>query len=373
MDDAQPIDIEVAGFYRSRNIGIDFVKAIAALGVVVLHFIGPQAGLANAAVYLLASFSIPVFIMCNGYFVLNKPEITWGYSARKAMDFLAVAFMWCVVNWALLAFFRHNLGNWGLLTPIHDYMASALQHGDDGILWYLWMLAVLELLAPGLKIVFNRAGRMQALAILFGACICLNTVSVFSEMHGGMAIQAAVPQTLRLWTWVFYYVLGGVLGNRDILAQTRRRNPLQFAALLSIGAAWIVLWGFRVRWCMWGMDKAEYLYDDPSVMLLSASLILLCDAGCAGWSNEKISRMITQASAAGLGIYTLQLPVRAFLRHFYQLGNSTINFLLVPVAYLVLLTLSLLLGMLPVLNRLVQVGGGVKYGYMQNSDRRENK
>lgn len=38
---------------------------------------------------------------------------------------------------------------------------------------------------------------------------------------------------------------------------------------------------------MWGMDKAEYLYDDPSVMLFSASLLLLCDAGCAGWSNEK--------------------------------------------------------------------------------------
>lgn len=83
--------------------------------------------------------------------------------------------------------------------------------------------------------------------------------------------------------------------------------------------------------------------------------------------------MITQVGAAGFGIYTLQLPVRAFLRHFYQLSNSTINFILVPVAYLVLLTLSLLLGMLPVLNRLVQVGGRVKYGYMQNSDRRENK
>lgn len=244
LNDAQTIDLEGAALSGSRNIGIDLVKAIAALGVVVLHFIGPQAGLANAAVYLLASFSIPVFIMCNGYFVLNKHEITWGYSARKAMDFLAVAFRWCVVNWALLAFFCNNLGNWGLLTPIHDYMASALQHGDDGILWYLWMLAVLELLAPGLKIVFNRAGRMQALAILFGVCICLNTVSIFSEMHGGMAIQAAVPQTLRLWTWVFYYVFGGGVGRPRYTTQTRPKSPpvcsssLDRSSLDSVVGVW---------------------------------------------------------------------------------------------------------------------------------------
>jgi hypothetical protein len=32
--------------------------------------------------------------------------------------------------------------------------------------------------------------------------------------------------------------------------------------------------------------------------------------------------MITGAAAAGFGVYTLQVPVRALLRHFYQLGNS---------------------------------------------------
>lgn len=47
----------------------------------------------------------------------------------------------------------------------------------------------------------------------------------------------------------------------------------------------------------------------------------------------------------------------ALLRHLYQLDNSAINLILVPIAYLVLLALSRFLGMTPALNHLVRIGG----------------
>ena len=82
---------------------------------------------------------------------------------------------------------------------------------------------------------------------------------------------------------------------------------------------------------------------------------------------------LTQADTSGFGIYALQVPACNLLRRFYQLGNTAINLILVPIAYLVMLVLSRFLGMLPVQNYLVRIDGGSKYDNMPKADRRENK
>lgn len=102
------------------------------------------------------------------------------------------------------------------------------------------------------------------------------------------------------------------------------------------------------------MDKAEYLYDDPSVMFFAVGLLMLCDAGCSGLSYGRATHFITGIGGAGLGIYVLQVPSRALLRHLYQLGDPLINLVLVSVAYVVLLGVSLALGKVPGLRVLVR-------------------
>ncbi len=357
----------------SRNVGIDLAKALAAFGVVTLHFVGPRAGSVNAILYIFASFSIPIFVMCNGYFVLNKRAVNWRYAIWKAIDLLALALLWCVVNWALFAMARHDLGVWSVLTPLHDFLASAIQRGDDGILWYIWMLAGLELTAPVVVDVRNRFGWLPLLVVLAVICFSVDVASILAEARGSVAIQSCVPQPLRVWTWLLYFCLGGVLGSRDVLKRPIRLSATRSLVLLTLGTGTgVFLWGYGIRWCLWGMDKAEYLYDDPMVVMFSVSLLLLCDVGCMSAIDGRVSRAITRVSAAGLGVYVLQVPVRAFQRHFYQLENSLINLALVPVAYLLLLGMALLLGWLPALKCLVRVGWIPRHAYGQQSDRSES-
>ena len=355
---------EAANSKMGRNVGIDLAKALATLGVVTLHFVGPRAGSVNAALYLMGSFSIPIFVMCNGYFVLNKHAVNWTYAVWKAFDLLALVILWCVVNWALFAMARRDLGIWGVLTPLHDFLASAMQRGDDSILWYLWVLAGLELSAPVVVDARNRFGWQPLLVVLALICLSVDVASILAEVHGGIAVQSCVPQPLRVWTWLFYYCLGGALGSRCVLKRSTRQSAARLLVMLAFGTLMgVLLWGYGVRWCLLGMDKAEYLYDDPLVALFSISLLLLCDVGCMGTIDGRASWAIARVSAAGLGIYVLQVPVRAFQRHFYQLENPIINLALVPTAYLLLLGMTLLLGRLPALKCLVRIGWVPRHEY----------
>ena len=357
----------------SRNVGIDLAKALAAFGVVTLHFVGPRAGSVNAILYIFASFSIPIFVMCNGYFVLNKRAVNWRYAIWKAIDLLALALLWCVVNWALFAMARHDLGVWGVLTPLHDFLASAMQRGNDGIFWYLWMLAGLELTAPVVVDARNRFGWLPLLVVLAVICLGVDVASILAEARGGAAVQSYVPQSLRVWTWLLYFCLGGAVGSRGLLKRSIRQSVTHSFVMLTFGAGTgLLIWGYGIRWCLWGMDKAEYLYDDPMVVLLSVSLLLLCDVGCMSATDGRASRAIAKVSAAGLGVYVLQVPVRAFQWRFYQLENPLINLALVPAAYLLLLGMALLLGWLPALKCLVRVGWVPRHAYGQQLDRGES-
>lgn len=225
--------------YRGRNVGIDLAKALAAFGVVVLHFIGPQAGAFNAALYLLAAFAIPVFIMCNGWFVLNKDSITWRYSVGKAAGLIMLCALWCVVNWAIFAVVRHDLGVWGVLTPVHDFLACALQRGDDGILWYLWMLAGLELAAPIVAAIRKTVGWGPLVVTLGVLCLCIDVASAAAGATDRPSVQSVVPQPLRAWTWLFYFCLGGMLGGLSMRSGVGRgvvRPALMFIAGAGGGA-----------------------------------------------------------------------------------------------------------------------------------------
>lgn len=356
-----------------RNVGIDLAKALATLGVVTLHFVGPQAGSINAALYLLASFSIPVFVMCNGYFVLNKIAVNWRYSVWKAVDLLVLALLWCVVNWALFAMARRNMGVWGVFSPLHDFLACAMQRGDNGIFWYLWMLAGLELSVPVVVAARNRFGWLPLLVVLAVICLSVDVAAIIVEARGGVAVQSCVPQSLRVWTWFLYFCLGGALGSADALKRLFKRSATFSLAMLTVVAvAGVLLWGYGVRWRLWGMAKAEYLYDDPTVVLLSVSLLLLCDVGCMSVIDSRVSRIIASVSAAGLGVYVLQVPLRAFQQRFYRLENPLINLVLVPIAYLLLLGMTLLLEKLPALNCLVRIGWVPRHTYEQQLDGSES-
>lgn len=63
-----------------RNIGLDLLKVFSCVGVIALHSSITGFTLDNfnisAYIYYLGTYFIPLFFMVNGYFLLNKRDLS---------------------------------------------------------------------------------------------------------------------------------------------------------------------------------------------------------------------------------------------------------------------------------------------------------
>lgn len=128
-----------------RNYGIDLLKVVACLGVVILHvtmgtFELSQPFNVSAYLYYLGTFSIPLFFMINGYFLLNKPNLIYPYLFKKINSILLITSFWTLLYWVLKADFAAN--------PLKKIGIAFLQRGYFFQFWFFGSLTIIYLLLP---------------------------------------------------------------------------------------------------------------------------------------------------------------------------------------------------------------------------------
>lgn len=69
-----------------RDASIDLLRLLSTVAVVGIHTLIRTARMSFPlhCLYSLCFFAVPVFFLCSGYFVLNKPEISWRYVGHRA-------------------------------------------------------------------------------------------------------------------------------------------------------------------------------------------------------------------------------------------------------------------------------------------------
>lgn len=77
---------------QKRNIGIDLIKIIACILVITLHSLSPEDPIVfnntlNLSLYYVGKLAIPIFFMASGYFVINKPSVSYIYSFKRIKIF----------------------------------------------------------------------------------------------------------------------------------------------------------------------------------------------------------------------------------------------------------------------------------------------
>lgn len=196
-----------------RNLNLDLIKCIACIGVVGLHSVG----MINYTIYYLCGVSVPFFFMVNGYLMFSKESIPYTYAFKKALSLLRIVVLWNLMILIPVLLFRHKLVN-----PITLCLKSLLQ---QGYLWHFWFFGALMLLylaLPVLHHLFYERTRRLAVCCIVLALICA-ALSILS-MHFGYSIESYVPQTLRLWTWLFYFLFGGLSAMLKADVQARAKS-----------------------------------------------------------------------------------------------------------------------------------------------------
>ena len=331
--------------HKTRNINLDLIKVLACIGVVLLHttMIGfKDTGSWNLLAYLyyLGTYSIPLFFMVNGYLLLGKREITYPYILQKVKWILITVSSWNTIVWLLKRDFAVN--------PVKKIIGSMVQKGYFFQFWFFGALILIYLCLPILKkYLHSKRSYLYFLSVL-------TIIGLFFELINfllQMPVQIYVIQTFRLWTWFFYYLLGGYIAqfNVDNL-KYRFKNWMKIVSILLLLISPIIL--FFIAKNIYHNLFAEYFYDILFVKTVSLGIFLTVLTLSLKESKYK---WIVSLSNQTMGVFIVHTYVMKVLEKL--LGFSyTGAYLLFPIFTLCIsiIVVSLLMK-IPYFNRIVKL------------------
>ncbi|GEM_PF-298022 len=250
---------------EQRNLGLDLIKIIATVAVIGLHTIASRYSRVNLIAYCFFGCAMPLFFMTNGYSTLNKGKIDFLYSMQKIRNILLITMFWNILG----AVFDYIKTKDIQRIPV-NILGPYIQKGLMAQFWFFGTLVLIYLALPLLKYIFDRPKlKWPLFALLFLACTAVTVLSVMKHT----AITMKVPQTFRLWTWLFYYFLGGILKQY----QEKITHSLNFklhAVLLAVFTAGYVLYQDQFYANAVKNRLAECTYDSIPIMLWVTAMFL---------------------------------------------------------------------------------------------------
>ena len=239
---------------NKRNVNLDLIKAVACICVVGLHAVG----MTNYTIYYLCDCGVPLFLMVNGYLLLSKESITYSYAFKKILNILKVAFLWNLLIALPIFILRHKLVN-----PFKLTFDSLFQKGYLWHFWFFGAILIIYILLPLLHRLF--VGRIAhhctgCLTLMF-ICLCMNILSII-KAH---PLHMFVPQPLRLWTWLFFFLAGGLFAS---ISHIIERFPARMHLILLLILTFINNFATKkIGLYLIESRLAEYFYDDLTSIL----------------------------------------------------------------------------------------------------------
>lgn len=253
--------------HKTRNINLDLIKVLACIGVVLLHttMIGfKDTGSWNLLAYLyyLGTYSIPLFFMVNGYLLLGKRNITYSYILEKVKWILIAVSSWTTIVWLLKRDFAVN--------PVKKIIGSMVQKGYFFQFWFFGALILIYLCLPILKKFLNsKRSYLYILSLLISIGLIFELTNIIIQTP----LQSYVIQTFRLWTWFFYYILGGLIAQFDKeFIKNGFKRWMKIVAVLLLLITPVIL--FFLAKTIYHNLFAEYFYDILFVKIVSLGVFL---------------------------------------------------------------------------------------------------
>lgn len=276
---------------QERNLNLDFIKILAMVFVVGLHT-GTRFYIGNIEVnyyylWTICGTAIPLFFTVSGYLLLGRKKIDWNYSAKKIWGIVRFVFVVCWIYWLIILIITQE-PHWDKLYK--DPLGAFLMGGAFWQFWYFGAMNIIYFLYPILNKIYIEKQKAFICLFILITFICA-IIYVLNILTQG-TFEAKIPQSLRIWNWLMYFFLGGI-----IKKYTQK-----------IGWKWVFL--LATAYCIQLiivrninpiMFKSDYNYASPLTLLyiyfLFQALIHL--------NVQKISNGIKCLSPLFLPVYTL--------------------------------------------------------------------
>ena len=336
-----------------RNIGLDLLKIIACFAVVVLHVTGivpiKSVGYSlKTTLYYIAGFAVPIFFMVNGYSLLNKTKLNYRYISKKILSILAVVFSWNVLEFIVKLVAEKKMTN-----PFYTSLSSLIQRDYFWQFWFFGALIIIYLLLPLIHKSFTKLKPALIITTVFVTiCLSIDITSIVRSISGHSIVQSQVPQTFRLWTWLTYYFLGGLLGKKQVMDFVLKHLRMSFNWLIFI-ISLVIMSIYQYKMSFVFMDvRAESFYDNIFTFIYVISLFILV---CRQDFSKYKTNLIQQISNNVMGIYIIHVTIMITMTHLYKFNTLFTNISLVFIVFLISLTASLIISKIQFANKMIKI------------------
>jgi len=306
-----PTPSNALGGQKVRIAGIDGMKTVAILAVVLLHSpielpaIAPFLPDTGAIITNFCRFAVPFFFIASGYFIRRafQPGTTVEAVIFPRLRRLALIFLvWSIVFAVIPADWNSHLKNEGLIGTLRFQLMETLTLAQTSphLLWlrgtgsHLWFLSALITSAAIVGLLVR--GRQEKLILPLGALLF-----VWSVLGGAYAETALGLPTFGIGCWSPLYStvfvgLGWYLGSHAICPWTAKTAYL----LLGLGAILHQVEPY-VAWRVWDVryDFAGGGFFSSVVFGLGAFLVAWCHP------HPKVPPIVIKMGTYTLGIYLL--------------------------------------------------------------------
>ncbi|HSV49896.1 MAG TPA: acyltransferase family protein, partial [Candidatus Acidoferrales bacterium] len=301
---------------RGRPVNVDLIRAIAMVGVLLLHAAGrfpitPQEinqlstldflrwSVVDVYQSVAVPLGVPLFLMLTGALLLQPQK----------KDTLTVFFKkrWTRIGWPSV-FWTSAYFAWDFLVQSIPFTAGAIAQGIlNGAytqMWYLYLLVGLYLLTPIMRIFISHADEGM---IKYFILIWILGVAIlpFLELFSVYRLNSNV---FALTGYVGFFVLGSFLSTVHA-----RRRTLAFFLVLGIALTAVGTYSMAAM----GIGNSMYFfqqYFSPTVILAAVAAFLLLmtiqpATPKADGRSSKIQKLIKCISVNTLGIFFIHVMI----------------------------------------------------------------
>ena len=264
--------------------------------------------------------------MATGYVLLNRDRVSENYSWKKIKNVLMVVLFWSLlifISYICVKVIKNELGLQVLVVFPKTFLGGFIQRGYLWQFWYLGALIIIYAIYPFLMKYRKRMTLIWIIFALVGVIIQISSYVV------GTPVQSYFIQTFRLWTWIQYFVLGGLIGSHDNKGNPNAEKKVIFCIILTI---LIVVYQNTMGKNFLHNSYAEYFYDS---ILTIIWLISIFDLLLNVKLSSKARRVIQNIAPLTMGVYITHPLVMRLIQHFVtidSLGMSLLFFVVVLTA-----------------------------------------
>ena len=289
------------------------------------------------------------FFIVNGYLVLRKKPIPQKL-VKKIGRYLLLAFLWTMIFW-IVDTARHRT----ITNPIIDTFSELfLQKGFFPHFWYLGSLILLYILVGFISKLLSLHEKCYWLISLGSLLlmIIIDIVNILRAARGLALIHHYVPQTLRLWTWTFYFFAFSDTNCNKLykiqwIHSIKKHKWICFCILAGASVSYQFFIGFRLL----SINLPEFFYDN--LLAVSVAYIMFYCFKDIKIRNEVIKKIISELSADILGIYIIHLQVKRIVAHLIPQSSIYLQFVSIALVFILSAICTSILRRVPLLKKLV--------------------